>query len=180
MERLDESVADTIRVLAQSVQDLGWRVCLEGACPTPLTRNQFLILNLLDARGARPIGEIASLLDISSPAASKNIDRLQQLGMVERRHRPTDRRVHEVAIQAEGRDVVERFVTAASARDLQLLERFSQDEKELLLGLLRRVVHLALRAEKRLDAICLQCYRRHGEDCVVRDLVGECLHDSEH
>ncbi len=74
MERLDQNVADTIRILAQSVQDISLRSCIEEACPTRLTRNQFLILNLLNANGAFPIGEIAGILDISSPRARTSTD----------------------------------------------------------------------------------------------------------
>ena len=175
MERLDQAVADAIRILAQSVQDIGLRSCIDEACQTPLTRNQFLILNLLDANGAFPIGEIATVLAISSPAASKNVDRLEQLGLVRRHRRTADRRVHDVSLLPSGAAIVGRFATIAAARSEATLSRFTQEEKAQLLDLLRRVVLLTLEDEEDTGAICLQCYSRHGEDCIIRDRQGDCL-----
>ena len=180
MERLDQSVADAIRILAQSVQDISLRSSIEQACPTRLTRNQFLILNLLSANGPFPIGEIAGILDVSSPAASKNVDRLEQLGLVRRQRRDDDRRVHDVELLPDGAAIVERFVAIAAGKHERLLDQFSVDEKQQLLDLLRRIVLLTLAGEERTDAICLQCYNRRGEDCVLRELPGGCLHNREH
>ncbi len=180
MEQLDQAVADAIRILAQSVQDISLRGSIEQACPTRLTRNQFLILNLLNANGSFPIGEIATILDISSPAASKNVDRLEQLALVRRRRRQADRRVHDVDLLPAGAAVVERFVAITVGKHEALLSRFTEAEKTQLLDLLRRVVLLTLAGEERTDAICLQCWSRRGEDCILRDLPGGCLHNREH
>ncbi len=180
MEHLDQSVADAIRILAQSIQDISLRSSIEQACPTRLTRNQFLILNLLSANGAFPIGEIAGILDISSPAASKNVDRLEELELVRRQRRAADRRVHDVELLPAGAAIVERFVTIAAGKHEKLLGEFSRDEKKQLLDLLRRVVLLTLAGEERTEAICLQCYNRRGEECILRELPGGCLHNREH
>jgi DNA-binding MarR family transcriptional regulator len=180
MERLDQSVADAIRIFAQSVQDISLRSSIEQACPTRLTRNQFLILNLLNANGAFPIGEIATILDISSPAASKNVDRLEELGLVRRLRRAADRRVHDVELLPAGTEIVERFVGIAADKQAALLARFTDEEKTLLLDLLRRIVLLTLAGEERTDAICLQCWNRRGENCILRELPGGCLHNREH
>ncbi|HPF70233.1 MAG TPA: MarR family transcriptional regulator [Candidatus Krumholzibacteria bacterium] len=180
MERLDQNVADAIRILAQSVQDIGLRSCIDEACPTRLTRNQFLILNLLNANGAFPIGEIAGVLDISSPAASKNVDRLESLGLVRRLRRAADRRVHDVELLPAGAAIVARFVAVATARNEALLARFSEGEKTQLYDLLRRVVLMTLENEKNIDAICLQCWSRRGQECILRDRPDGCLHDRNH
>lgn len=180
MERLDQNVADTIRILSQAVQDISLRSCIEEACPTRLTRNQFLILNLLNANGAFPIGEIAGILDISSPAASKNVDRLESLGLVRRRRRANDRRVHDVEAMPAGVAIVDRFVNVITTRQEALLAGFTDQEKHLLLDLLQRVVVLMLADEKQTDAICLQCWSRRGDDCILRDLPGGCLHNRNH
>lgn len=180
MERLDQTVADAIRIFAQSVQDISLRSSIEQACPTRLTRNQFLILNLLNTNGAFPIGEIAGILDISSPAASKNVDRLEELGFVRRIRRAADRRVHDVELQPRGAAIVERFVAIAAGKHETLLSRFTTEEKIQLLDLLRRIVLLTLAGEERTEAICLQCYNRRGEDCILRELPGGCLHNREH
>ena len=180
MDRLDQSVADAIRIVAQSVQDISMRGSIEQACTTRLTRNQFLILNLLHANDAFPIGEIAVILEISSPAASKNVDRLEQLGLVQRRRRAADRRVHDVQLLPAGAEIVDRFVTIAEEKHRKLLERFSAEEKERLLDLLRRIALLTLAGEEQTDAICLQCYIRRADDCILRDLYGGCPHERQH
>lgn len=180
MEKLDQSVVDSIRILAQSVQDINLRSCIELSCPTRLTRNQFLILNLLRTNDGFPIGEIAAILDISSPAASKNIDRLEKLGFVHRRLRKTDRRVHDVVLLPAGGAVVDRFVAITAERQLRMLNSFTNEEKEQLLGFLRRIVSLTLAGEERTDAICLQCYCRSGEDCIIREQTGDCPRERRH
>jgi hypothetical protein len=85
-----------------------------------------------------------------------------------------------VDLQPAGAAIVERFVAITARKHESLLERFTTAEKEQLLDLLSRVVLLTLAGEERTDAICLQCYSRRGEDCIIRELHGDCLHNREH
>ena len=98
---------------------------------------------------------------------------------MQRHRRRADRRVHDVDLLPAGAAIVERFVAIAADRHETMLSRFTREEKEQLLELLRRVVLLTLAGEERIDAVCLQCYSRHGEDCIIRELQGDCLRNRQ-
>ncbi len=76
--------------------------------------------------------------------------------------------------------IVDRFINVISTRQEALLAGFTEQEKRLLLDLLQRVVMLMLADEEQTDAICLQCWSRRGDDCILRDLPGGCLHNRNH
>lgn len=51
------------------------------------------VLTILEAAGPMPMGKLADALDVSVASATGIIDRMEQRGLVERRHKPEDRRV---------------------------------------------------------------------------------------
>ena len=65
----------------------------------------YLIQVLLDR--SPTIGELALDLGVSQQAASKTVGELEDLGYVERRPSPDDRRVRRVVLTGRGHDVVE-------------------------------------------------------------------------
>ncbi len=164
MNQLDQSVANAIRVLAQTVQEICLRRNIEDACPTPLNRTQFMILNLLNVGRGFAVGEIARALQVTPPAVCRAVDRLEQLGLVERRVRATDRRTHDVVLLPAGQEIVDGFVAISARRQQRTLAQFDREEKEQLLNLLRRFVLLALEGEEDTEVICLQCIDRDGDN----------------
>ena len=175
MNQLDQSVANAIRVLAQTVQEICLQRNIEDACPTPLNRTQFMILNLLNVGRGFAVGEIARALQVTPPAVCRAVDRLEQLRLVERRVRATDRRTHDVVLLPAGQEIVDGFVAISARRQQRTLAQFDQEEKEQLLNLLRRFVLLALEGEEDTDMICLQCIDRDGDNCVLPDSDTRCL-----
>jgi DNA-binding MarR family transcriptional regulator len=65
----------------------------------------FLFQQLVE--GARPVGEIAANLGVTSQAVSKSVRELEALGYVSRSADPRDARVRRVALTSRGRDAVE-------------------------------------------------------------------------
>ena len=175
MDRLDQSVANAVRVLAQTVQEICLRRNIEDACPTSLNRTQFMILNLLNVGRGFAVGEIARALQVTPPAVCRAVDRLEQLDLVERRVRASDRRTHDVVLLPAGQELVDGFVAISARRQQRTLARFDREEKEQLLDLLRRFIHLALEGEEDTEVICLQCIDRDGENCVLPDSDARCL-----
>lgn len=175
MNRLDQTVANAIRILAQTVQEICLRRNIEDACPTPLNRNQFLILNLLRTGRGFTVSEVARALQVTPPAVCRAVDRLESLDLVERRVRADDRRVHDVVLCPGGRELVDGFVAISARRQERTLSRFTTAEKEQLLELLRRFIDIALEGEEDTDVICLQCIDHDGENCVLPDHDTRCL-----
>jgi len=180
MQQLDQSVADAIRILAHSFRDVSLKSAIDQACPTPLSRNQFLILNLLNSNGPLAVGRIAQVLEISSAAVSKIVDKLAEKDLVCRRLQPADRRVHEIELLPAGFVIVERFISIVSRRHEAFMDHFTETEKASLVDLLQRFTLLVLADEEHTDAICLQCWSKPGTDCILKDLPGGCLRRREH
>ncbi len=175
MNRKDRSIANTIRVLGQTVQEICVPRMIDEASDHPLSRNQFLTLNLLSKRDGFSVGEIARILSITPPAATKIVFRLEQLDLAERRSRPGDRRVVDITLRDEGRAFLKRFDKCLRIRQSHILAQFTTEEKTQLLELVRRYVRAALAEETDTEVICLQCFNRVGEDCVLEDRDDRCL-----
>ena len=174
MSELDSVLQENIRIMAQVVTEICQRNTRKQASDIPLSRNQCYILKILATSGEFLISELARILDMSPAAASKNIDRLEQLGLVVRQAHSGDRRSLEVKLQDKGRQIVEE-VTQITVRKMgPLMAQFSEAEKTQLLGYLQRVVKYTLADENNTDLICLQCGGRCGDECVVQAGRGAC------
>ncbi len=107
-----------------------------------LTHFEFAVLSLvqLSPSGALSPSEIAQALHATLPRLSHVLAKLQERGLVTRSATPRDRRSVDIRLTTSGR---RRVVTAtpghiATAKAL-VLDNFSNDELEVLGGLLRRI-----------------------------------------
>lgn len=173
MANLDTALSENLRILAQVLHEICQRNSRQEACSLPLSRNQLYILRMLASAGEQQIGEIARTLDISNAAASKNIDRLQEWGFVERRFHPQDRRSHEVSLLDAGRQVAAAYDLVLDKKQRALMGNFTVQEKTILLDLVRRIIRYTLADERNTDQICRQCGGRCGEDCVIGSIRGD-------
>ena len=174
MDNLDRELGENLRIMAQAMTEICQRATLEKACPTPLTRNQFTILKILSNGTSIQIGTLARYLDISNPAVSKNIDRLAQLGLVARRPDPSDRRRLEIILLSPGMAIVTEYERILGEKQTHLMENFRQDEKVVLLDLVKRVTRWTIAEEQDIEAICLQCGGNCGTSCVIENRKGLC------
>ena len=174
MHDLDSVLRENIRIMAQVITEVCQRNTRGQLSDPPLSRNQFYLLNILAKSGGFPVGELARILDISNAATSKNIDRLEALGYVGRSVNASDRRSMEVSLTPAGTMFVEEFERITAEKQKPLMAAFTEEEKTLLLGLLRRVIRHTLADEQNCDLICLQCGGRCGSECSVEDLAGIC------
>lgn len=78
-----------------------------GASPVEVTLPQHRLLVLVAAGGEQTIGSLAEQLGINQSNASRLVDRLQRLGLVERRRSPSDGRAVTVTLGREGRAVLD-------------------------------------------------------------------------
>jgi DNA-binding MarR family transcriptional regulator len=115
-----------------------------SAAPVDITVVQFRLLVLL-AEGGRSIGDIGEHLGVNQSNASRHVDRLQRLGLVERTRLAEDARVvvveltprgHEVVatVMQRRRDDVRRLLGAVPARQaravVEALEAFNHAAAE--------------------------------------------------
>jgi len=174
MSKLDKELSENIRIMAMVIADICHRSTLQKASPINLTRNQFTILKVLSTDGDFQISDLAKLLDISNAAISKNIDRLEQLGLVARKAKPDDRRSMELVLLDEGSGILDEFDRILGEKQGHLMEQFSGQEKKILLDLVKRVITFTLAEEQETEVICLQCGGKCGDSCVIESCKGLC------
>ena len=174
MVGLDRILLENIRITAQVITEICQRSTRKQVSEQPLSRNQYYILKILATSGEFLMNELAKILDISPAAASKNIDRMEQMGLVRRQQRPGDRRSLEVVLLEDGKAIVDEFDRITVEKQSALLAQFSEQEKRDLLDYLQRIVRYTLAGENNTDLICLQCGGKCGETCVVKSGLGIC------
>jgi len=80
-----------------------------------LSASQANALMRLYHEGACGVSDIGIQLGFTNAAASQMVERLVQMGLVERSEQPTDRRVKQLSLTANGRALVERGISARRA-----------------------------------------------------------------
>jgi DNA-binding MarR family transcriptional regulator len=110
----------------------------EAAAEHALTGAQARLLSLLSLEPL-PMRKLAHKLRCEPSNVTGIVDRLESRGLVERRPDPADRRVKLAAVTEEGR-VVARGLRDELRFAREPLAGLSDEERELLRGLLRRML----------------------------------------
>lgn len=101
---------------------------------------QVRTLMLLSCSEPLPIGSVAEQLTLSVHAAGRNIDRLVDVGMVERRENSEDRRVKLVSLTPQGRGLMEEHLTSRRRALQTFIDRLSADQVGAFVGVLRPIL----------------------------------------
>jgi DNA-binding MarR family transcriptional regulator len=139
----------------------------DGAADVELTFQQVQALVYVNHHGGCSIGDLASGLAISHPAAVKLIDRLQRKGLTAKDEDPQDRRVSCVSLTEQGTQVVERIQQKRAMMITKALEHMTPDEQDGLIKGLEKLLAATLETENLIDSVCLRCGVSHSQTCVV-------------
>jgi DNA-binding MarR family transcriptional regulator len=161
-------------IFASAVREILELKFLRQVCPEGLTPSQFHLLQLMCHNGEHQIGEVAHFLGVSPPAATKNIDKLERLGLVVRTRSTGDRRATLLSSSEKGRRLVQDYERLKAAQFESILERFDQQELDQLADLLERFSVNLLEMADLGKGICLRCCAHWDEDCLVGRLRGGC------
>jgi DNA-binding MarR family transcriptional regulator len=107
-----------------------------GSAPVDITVAQFRLLVLV-ATGDRTVGDIAQRLGVNQSNASRHCDRLQRLGLLERRRSATDGRVVHVRLTPAGEDLVDAVTRQRRADVRRVLDRLPLADSTAALDALR-------------------------------------------
>ena len=108
--------------------------------PHGISIHQWRVLSFLKLRGELSIGEITASTVLGQSTISRVVDQLERDGLAQRRPLPENNRIILVSLSpAGGRKIDEVFPAAISVHDGALSE-FTQDERELFLDMLHRVL----------------------------------------
>lgn len=80
------------------------------------------------SQGPHSVRQLAELLDVSSPAVTQLVDRLVEIGMVERRHDEKDRRVVLVDYVPGMQEIARRIVGRRRQQLMWAVERMTDEE----------------------------------------------------
>ena len=163
------SLNEKFRILSHLLVDIIERNNIKQTTQINLSENQFLILKILFVSGPKKNVEIAEILNVSNPAASKNIDYLVQKSLVRRKHCINDRRTMEISLLKNGKDIVSNYDKISEAKIKSILKHFNEKENMTLNLLLDKYIQLCLNQEDNLSLFCLQCGGKYEGKCFIAE-----------
>jgi DNA-binding MarR family transcriptional regulator len=147
---------------------------LQEVSPFPLSLSQFHILKLMSIDGEHQIGDVADFLGVSPPAATKNIDKLERLGLVVRKPSKGDRRATLLSVSPLGRKLVLNYEELKAARLYPVLENFDKQELDSFSDLLMRFSVALFEMEETDAGYCLRCNAYLEDGCPIGVVRGGC------
>ncbi|MGF9757245.1 MarR family winged helix-turn-helix transcriptional regulator [Microvirga sp. 0TCS3.31] len=103
-----------------------------------LFAGQEQVLQALDSSGPMTMGDLATILRVRPPTASKTVSRLSALKLVERHTEPGDARVVRVKLTKEGKRKAAAIDALWDEVESELLQGFDNKDRKRLRKLLRR------------------------------------------
>jgi len=114
--------------------------CEERGKTYVITPPQWGALSLLLVQDGMTIGSMSQKRGVDAPAATGIITRLEENGLVERRHDREDRRVVKIYLTGEGRDISNTMVSAVAQFEQSLRRGFSEGDVNRLLVQLQQLI----------------------------------------
>jgi len=155
------------RVFARAVRDVIEADVLREVAGDKLTMPHLKLLYLVAQTESVSIGDAATFLGVSSPAASKTVEKLVRRRLLRRADIQNDRRSSELSLTEVGRRMLETYETARNQRAADI---FSQYMPEVLRETAEVLDHLASgiasqRVGAKEEETCLQCEIYFRKDC---------------
>lgn len=131
-----------------------------------LTDVQLSALRFIKYHPDTPLYQLAAGLKISSPAATKLVDRLAGRGWVRRQQHPSDRRKWVLVLTGEGRRIYDAVRSAEEYHLQMIMDQMAPEDREALQqGLVAFLQAVQQRLAK--DELCLQCGTDVSETCIL-------------
>jgi DNA-binding MarR family transcriptional regulator len=142
--------------------------------PHRLTRSQFCFLKLIAAKSDLQVGELARALGVSPAASSKNLNRLERLGLVYRESSVHDRRITTLRASTMGKTLVRTYESLKAAHLAPVIEKLGREKTELLCDLLEEVCGGVLERAEHPRETCMRCAGYYLPNCSFEQFQGEC------
>src|SRR6476469_682448 len=136
MARLHGSVVDLVALINLPQRD----DALLTAAGVTLDRALFPLLVGIQRFGPIGVGELADRAGRDYTTVSRQVAKLAELGLIERRPNATDRRVNEAVLASAGRDVTDAIDAARHRFSTAAFSEWSDRDRTELDRLLRRYV----------------------------------------
>ena len=100
---------------------------------------EWRIMSLLAIEPGIPASRICHVIGFDKGPVSRTLAALQKRGLVGIGTDPNDGRSHSISLTARGRAAHDKVIVAALERERRLLACLDKDERDVLIGLLRRL-----------------------------------------
>lgn len=115
---------------------------------TGLTFSQVNILMRLMHSGSWGVSDIAAQMGITNAAASQAVDRLVQMGFIERSEDPADRRAKRLKLTAEGQALIQRGIEARTRWIEQMTNSLTPEQERMVIEALTLLTEAAQKTEE--------------------------------
>lgn len=143
-------------------------------CGRSLTRTQFCLLKLSTFGAELHLSEVARYLGVTPAAMTKNVDKLERLGLVSRSVGATDRRSIVLSASQAGIDLVHDYESFKESRVAPVVANLDESELEELCDLLEGLCVELVRYGHPATGRCLRCAGYYSADCLVGLELGDC------
>ncbi len=134
MRRLHGALVDLVGVINRPQADM---ILLREA-GLALDRALFPLLVVIERRGPIGVGELADRAGRDYTTVSRQVAKLESLGLVARRTSPADRRVNEAVVTDKGQAMTDAIDVARERLATSILAAWSEQDLDDLTRLLRR------------------------------------------
>jgi len=115
---------------------------------TGLSFSQITILMRLVHGGSAQVSEIGEQMGITNAAASQSIDKLVQMGFIERTEDPTDRRAKRLELAPQGRDLIEKGIAARTKWIESITDALTPQQQDSIISALTLLTEAARKMEE--------------------------------
>ena len=119
-----------------------------------LSMSQFGTLFHLHRMGTAGVTDLGQHLGVTSAAASQMLERLVQQDLILRSEDPTDRRVKQIVLTDNGRQVLDEGIRARQGWLVDLVEILSADEKDQITKALNTLIDKANQLGQPIEPEC--------------------------
>jgi len=113
-----------------------------------LSFSQINILMRLVHGGSIGVSEIGEQLGVTNAAASQAVDRLVQMGLIERTEDPEDRRAKRLALTHKGHSLIEKGVEARSKWIEGLTDALTPEQQNMIISALTLLTEAARKTKE--------------------------------
>lgn len=104
-----------------------------------LSPSEFMILEVLYAKGRIPLQQIGDKILVTSGSITYNIDKLEKKQLLRRVPSSEDRRVTYAEITESGNELFNRIFPEHAAKIHSIMKTISQEEQLVMIGLLKKL-----------------------------------------
>jgi len=157
------------RVFAKAVRDVIEGAVLRELVGDRLTTSHLKLLYLVAQTDSVTIGDAATFLGVSSPAASKTVEKLVQRDLLSRSDTQGDRRTSQLTLTVASRRLLETYEAARSQKAAEIFAQYSpeviQHTAELLDHLASGIASVRAAGGTASADICMQCEIYYRSEC---------------